>query len=432
MNNFTKIIGVLIATFICSYSAYAVCLPNTTPTTTLPIIVYSNGMFNTYQQARDSLRALQLELKVWQPTLQLEYRLAYADDNGANIGTVPGVISGLGQLLEVYIQKNGDTTSYFWRLLGSVDVAPVWFQQTMNDLAAQTNLGTYVQDIDLQRQLNDIYRPFLNEGRKIIIVSHSQGNLYANAAYDALTLGSAGGNASWASSIGNVAVATPASIVAAGGPYVTAVEDLVIDAIHIGAVAAARKGIVITPPLPPNASNLGDGTSGDSMGHNFIKHYLAGNTTRPRILNHIVNLVQSLQSPVQQYQSGEITVTMLWANATDMDLHIYEPTSHVYYANMQGVAGYIDVDNTTGYGPEHYFASCNTLVSGMYRVAANYYSGTARPETVVFRIKAGTITKTFTQTFGLPFGASGDNRPLPVANIFVTFNPNGGFDYFIQ
>ena len=181
MNNCIKKIVMLVSLFTLTHSAYAVCLPNTTPTTptttSLPVIVYGNGMFNTYEQARGSLRALQGEIKASQPTLQLEYRLAYADDGGANINSVNGVLTGAGQLLEVFVQKMGDSTSYFWRLLGSVDVAPAWFQQTMNDLASQTNLGAYVQDIDLQRHLNNIYRPLLKEGRKVLIVSHSQGNL---------------------------------------------------------------------------------------------------------------------------------------------------------------------------------------------------------------------------------------------------------------
>lgn len=66
--------------------------------------------------------------------------------------------------------------------------------------------------------------------------------------------------------------------------------------------------------------------------------------------------------PNATQSDGVITVELLWDDQPDLDLHIYEPqinsTNHVYYANRHGISGYLDVDDTDGYGPEHYYAKC--------------------------------------------------------------------------
>lgn len=52
---------------------------------------------------------------------------------------------------------------------------------------------------------------------------------------------------------------------------------------------------------------------------------------------------------------------------------------------MLGTIGYLDLDNTTSYRPEHYCASCDSakLQTGTYRVAvANYNAAEGRLATV--------------------------------------------------
>ncbi len=418
-----KIIGfIFLASFLAiGNSAYAVtiCQGKT-------LVVYGNGMFNTPYGAKVSMLKLQNTFKNSLPassTLRAElapFKLAYADNGGA---TGPGSLSGLRQLLEVYIQKRGDSTSYFWRLLASIDIAPTWFQQAMKNIAAQATTRVYANDADLQSHLNTIYRPALQEGKRVLIVSHSQGNFYANAAYSALS-------GQFAANVGNVQVASPASFVASGGPYVTASEDLVIGAI----TAAAALGVPgIVPPLPANVTNAGDGTSQDVMGHSFTKHYMRGFSTQPMILSNMSAMLQSLQYPQATLASGAVTVTLTWTHATDVDLHVFEPSgAHVFYARRQGVNGFLDVDNTWGFGPEHYFIACNTIQPGNYAVGVNYYSGSARPETATVQIKAGTAVKSFSRVLAAPRFSGGNASPVPVANIAVTKNPLGGFDYTVQ
>ena len=51
-------------------------------------------------------------------------------------------------------------------------------------------------------------------------------------------------------------------------------------------------------------------------------------------------------------------MTLTWDANPDVDLHIFEPQRHVYYASRIGYNGYLDLDDTNGYGPEHYYTNC--------------------------------------------------------------------------
>ncbi|MBU3825852.1 MAG: tetratricopeptide repeat protein [Candidatus Oceanisphaera merdipullorum] len=46
-------------------------------------------------------------------------------------------------------------------------------------------------------------------------------------------------------------------------------------------------------------------------------------------------------------------IVLNWgANPEDLDSHIVYPDNHIYYSNMSGTDAQLDVDDTTGYGPE--------------------------------------------------------------------------------
>lgn len=147
----------------------------------------------------------------------------------------------------------------------------------------------------------------MNAGKRIVIVSHSQGNFYANAAYSALTLNTP----AWANSVGVVQVATPAasnqgSRLGNNEPQITVPEDMVMAATQL-------LNPWLTMPTKPvsglsrNFLELG-GTSAylsATGGHNFVTWYLAGTDTRDFIMNGIaqtisgVNGVGGLQYPAQ-------------------------------------------------------------------------------------------------------------------------------------
>jgi uncharacterized protein YfaP (DUF2135 family) len=88
------------------------------------------------------------------------------------------------------------------------------------------------------------------------------------------------------------------------------------------------------------------------------------------------------------------SVTLIFPRSdTDLDLHVKEPTinnrdgRHIYWMNRGGETSafpYLDIDDTNGYGPEHYFASENmtlpndpantTSLYGTYQIRVHYYT----------------------------------------------------------
>ena len=248
-------------------------------------IVFSNGVFNSWDEADDSREVLERSLGV-RPQFNEFVDLAYANDGGAAF-TLSGVLPGMGQLLELYLQNQlVDNTSNFWHWVsatGSVP-APQWFLDGMKQIAAATNAVNYVFDGDLRNQVS-IYTGYLKAGDKVLIVSHSQGNFYSNAAHRLLTQAGFGNN------VGIVAVATPAGVVEGGGPHITASGDLVIKAVRI-----LSFGLGV---LPASAVNTTGPVNADPFNHNFIKFYMAGTKTRILIIFDIVQTIGKLQYPAQ-------------------------------------------------------------------------------------------------------------------------------------
>lgn len=78
---------------------------------------------------------------------------------------------------------------------------------------------------------------------------------------------------------------------------------------------------------------------------------------------------------VTSSQSNSVSpfkVTLSWNQADDLDLHTVAPDGeHSYYANKAISEGSLDLDNTTGFGPEDFIAT--SLVPGRYHIAVNYY-----------------------------------------------------------
>lgn len=271
-------------------------------------------------------------------------------------------------------------------------------------------------DSDLQEIVGAI-RSNVVEGQKVVLVPHSQGNLYANAAYVKLTTGD---NAIPTSTIKIVGIASPAAYVAGNGTYLTSSNDLVISALR-------------TVGLSVLASNYTVGVTGaDIKGHSMADVYMNPSLEgRAKVVSLIHSTMDSLTSTTQGSQ-GPITVTMTWGAQRDVDLHVYEPDgTHVFYQNLLGNVGFLDIDDTTSFGPEHYFTSCDNLKTGAYRVGVNYYSGVL-PEiaTVTFSTPNGLTTRTVDLPVAL--GQPGDNSPIIVGTINVTKDFSGRFQYSLN
>lgn len=246
-------------------------------------------------------------------------------------------------------------------------------------------------------------RAQIASGSKPLIVSHSQGNLFANPIASAVRAATA------SDALGVVHIATPALLTS--GPWVTIDTDLVIAPFD-------RTG---SAP-PPNVS-LPLGLAGSN--HGFAEAYLrAGQSPRALVLSKIDSQLDSLALPAGTGADGVFTVTLTWNGPGDVDLHVIEPNgNHVYYGNKTGTVGYLDVDNTSGNGPEHYYAACIPAAVGTYQVGITNY---AAPD--------GTIATTQLSSsnfVGVPHDTmlgpalSSSSMSVPLFHVVVDTTPDG-------
>jgi hypothetical protein len=312
---------------------------------------------------------------------------------------------------EVVKQRLENDFSRFYRYLSRLEPMPDFMQELYKFRAAAIDFEALFTSPTTQNHLR-LYRNELLEGKKVILVAHSQGNLFANREYMSLS-------AEERRSVGIVSVANPDSRVADGRPYTTLTRDLVIRA---------------TPgALGPTTDNGIFFDLNDPLGHGFTESYLAaGNPSRSRILGHLKDAFDTVPRPTAEATEGVITVTLSWGAQPDVDLHVFEPNgTHVYYSHQQGVSGFLDVDDVTSFGPEHFYVSCSTLETGTYRVGVNYYSGSA-PEVANVQIQAGLLIRNFSIPLAQSFGSAGNGSPIPVANIVVTGNARDGYEFQVQ
>ena len=126
------------------------------------------------------------------------------------------------------------------------------------------------------------------------------------------------------------------------------------------------------------------------------------------IKGHVDQALTDLKAPPTQASQGFFTATLSWDGSGDVDLHTFEPTnSHVYYRSKRGVSGYLDVDNTRGFGPEHYFASCDKtkLSTGNYNIKlANYDRAEGRKATLQISSDASGVLGTKSVVMRFLFG----------------------------
>jgi len=194
-----------------------------------------------------------------------------------------------------------------------------------------------------ESKIDEKYRTDVKSRIRIIIISHSQGNLFSNKAVKIINKS----DSEYIDCIGTISVATPASELVSG-KHVTAKDDYVIIGLKI----------LDWDILGTNCDNKPkDDDPRDLLNYGFISSYFRSSlSSRVDINKHFNNHIKYRQFPTPILGNGAIKVALTWGAEPDLDLHIYEPNgTHVYYSNRQGVSGFLDVDDTSSFGPEHYF-----------------------------------------------------------------------------
>lgn len=123
-------------------------------------------------------------------------------------------------------------------------------------------------------------------------------------------------------------------------------------------------------------------------GENDVIILATDENTRTRWAGFLKDSIYSTAS------KSSLTLTLTWGqDDSDVDLHILEPTldgtsgRHIYYSNKGSSSNgnpYLDLDNTWGYGPEHYYATEDMTLPnyegsgkslyGTYQFRVHYYA----------------------------------------------------------
>ena len=266
----------------------------------------------------------------------------------------------------------------------------------------------------------------LRAGKRVIIVAHSQGNLFANEVVRRIKQRQPDA----ANSIAIIGVATPASREANEATfYVSARDDRVLDGLS-----------GFEDVLPPNVDNdltsftapFADGR--DFLNHSFLGSYFAeGLSSRQSIDMYMDALARDLPYPSSVAGEGAIRASLTWGPQPDVDLHAFEPNgSHVYYAARTGRSGMLDLDDTTSEGPENYVVACDDVEVGVYTIGVNYFRGDGAATAVVALLLGdGTSWSPRTKVLATARGSSGDASPVTVFVIEVA-DSNGSATYSVR
>jgi hypothetical protein len=245
----------------------------------------------------------------------------------------------LSDLTTVFQQKLTEDSSLSWELLVKVflgltaDINPVVVasvnalissvanqssEELKNQFASQY---TYVDDKvvqDVAAYTDDI----TNHSRRVLVVGHSQGNLYANAAYRLLYTNPT----ITTQSFKVVGVASPADFVAGGGPYVTSDKDMVINALRF---------MVASSTLPANVPV--DFNENDISGHNFVATYMnPALYARSQIVKMVLSQLNAIEEPLSSYDY-RVQMDIYKIAGDGPNLPVYTPT---YLCDNQFAAFY--------------------------------------------------------------------------------------------
>lgn len=254
-----------------------------------------NGVFNSEASASRRLRSLEEATRhAFSEARELKYELAF----------VEGFLEPAQYVLAV-AQRGLDYFQRYWLWLEGIEKAPSWF----DELVRKHVLDPFIFNQALLPDLDDhleLYSEALLQGYEVIIISHSVGNFYANAALRKLPdyvpralqysiLERRKDNSLYPRTeemVANVQIGTPVSATVNDSPWVNFKDDWVLNSI--------RSWVAV---LPGNIESRGVNAT-DPRGHGLSEAYLANSESRGRIIGYIQAAHQRLKYPIPFFQSA--------------------------------------------------------------------------------------------------------------------------------
>jgi hypothetical protein len=238
-------------------------------------LVYVNGMNTPLRKAVSNLMAVEntVATEVPRDNVQLAYNINEYWTNE------------LAEVAAQHIRQEGDLTErQSWVKIAYDFIQPDIYNNVFNKLKiietilSDLDEDNYVNDADLNKHINSIYLPLLDDKYEVVILGHSQGNFYANRAWDAISQMPNGENLT--SSLGLVGIASPANHISGSASgtelYTTSHNDKVIRTI---------RNLSAISPLLSNI-NIPE-TSIFDLGHALEEDYLKNHVSRKKIVDDV-------------------------------------------------------------------------------------------------------------------------------------------------
>lgn len=409
------------------------------------VIMHINGIGTPYGDAKEELRVLNIALedKIRQgnPGLRiLPSELLYNSTSGIKIlGLDIGDVSEAKNLLE----KGYTTIDQFKTYL---ETGGKYGETTLRELLA-VQPSAWGEFINFVTRIQEQVR----RGNRVLLVGYSEGTIFSNLIIHFLNETAS----DIAKSVGILDIAAMVSVFKDSKTHVASYATLNNDSV----VNLVTKFFPLTAPyniinsdefnneyglnnyinIPIIFSDAQNTVifNGNIKTHRLDLAYLGydsehntwkDNDSKALIQSKALDKISALTTPTPELGVGPFTATLSWGENPDVDLHVFEPTdTHVYYSNRTGDAGYLDLDDTDQYGPEHYYTDCNNVKEGTYTIGVNYYRGYSA-ENATVQINYGSQVESTSLTLPISKGTSGNSAPEIVVRVHVKKNPDGSID----
>jgi len=270
MKNYKQILKVSICLFLFSgLQSYTLAEPNYPQET---VIYFGNGIWTDNKAAGLNLEKLKPLLRKKVSGTNLEPLISFEIAYNSPEGTLQDLAESFRQLVQLNYTR-------FWQMLAGIEPFPEEIQAKIDEISIQVAQDVLTSNPNIQEHV-ETYNKDLKECKRVVVVAHSQGNLFANIAY-------LGVEPTLIDAFGIISVGNPDSTVAGeirfpDISYTNLNEDLLVAAIPFS--------------LPGNVDNYQSGEKySPAHGHNFIGNYLdPGHPAETKIVDDTVAMIEEL------------------------------------------------------------------------------------------------------------------------------------------